>query len=75
MISIDNLSKSFGDRTLLDRVSMRINTRERVGLVGRNGYGKTTLLKMIMGAEQPDVGAVVIPKNYRIGHVQQHLSF
>jgi len=75
MISIDNLSKSFGDRVLLDRVSVRINTRERVGLVGRNGHGKTTLLKMIIGAEQPDEGAVVIPKNYRIGHVRQHLSF
>jgi ATP-binding cassette subfamily F protein 3 len=75
MISIDNLSKSFGDRVLLDGVNVRINSRERVGLVGRNGHGKTTLLKLITGEEQPDDGAVVIPKNYRIGYVQQHLSF
>ncbi len=75
MISIDNLSKSFGDRVLLDQVSVRINSRERVGLVGRNGYGKTTLLRMITGEDQPDEGAVVIPKNYRMGYVQQHLAF
>ena len=75
MISIDNLSKSFGDRVLLDKVSVRINSRERVGLVGRNGHGKTTLLRMITGDDYPDEGAVVIPKNYRMGHVQQHLAF
>jgi ATP-binding cassette subfamily F protein 3 len=75
MISIDYLSKSFGDRVLLDKVSVRINSRERVGLVGRNGHGKTTLLRMITGEDQPDEGSVVIPKNYRMGHVQQHLAF
>ena len=75
MISIDNLSKSFGDRVLLDKVSVRINSRERVGLVGRNGHGKTTLLRMITGEDQPDEGSVVVPKNYRMGYVQQHLSF
>ena len=75
MISIDNLSKSFGDRVLLDRVSVRINSRERVGLVGRNGHGKTTLLRLITGDDHPDDGTVVIPKNYRMGYVQQHLAF
>ncbi len=75
MISIDNLSKSFGDRVLLDRVSVRINSRERIGLVGRNGHGKTTLLRMITGDDHPDDGTVVIPKNYRMGYVQQHLAF
>ena len=75
MISIDNLSKSFGDRILLDKVSVRINSRERVGLVGRNGHGKTTLLRMITGEDQPDEGSVVVPKNYRMGYVQQHLNF
>ena len=75
MISIDNLSKSFGDRVLLDKVSVRINSRERVGLVGRNGHGKTTLMRMITGDDHPDEGAVVIPKNYRMGYVQQHLAF
>jgi ATP-binding cassette, subfamily F, member 3 len=75
MISIENLSKSYGDRVLLDGVSVRINSRERVGLVGRNGHGKTTLLRIITGETAPDEGAVIMPKNYRIGHVRQHLAF
>ncbi len=75
MISIENVSKSFGARTLFEDVSFRINARERVGLVGRNGHGKTTLFRMVIGEAHPDAGAVVIPKNYRIGHVSQHLQF
>ena len=75
MINVENLSKSYGGQILFDRVSFQIGTRERVGLVGRNGHGKTTLLRLITGAESPDDGAVTMPKNYRIGHVQQHLSF
>ena len=75
MISIENLSKSYGAQVLFEDASFRINSRERVGLVGRNGHGKTTLFRMIIGEEAPDDGAVVIPKNYRIGHVQQLLRF
>ena len=75
MISIDNLSKSFGDRILLDRVSVRINSRERVGLVGRNGHGKSTLFRIIVGEEGTDDGAITMPKGYRIGYVQQHIQF
>ncbi len=75
MINVDNITKSFGDRTLFEETGFRINTRERVGLVGRNGHGKTTLLKMLVGEETPDSGAIRIPKNYRIGHVRQQLEF
>ena len=75
MISIENLSKSYGGHVLLDGVNFRINARERVGVVGRNGHGKTTLFKMITGDAHPDAGAVTIPKNYRIGHVEQQLDF
>ncbi|GBC62770.1 ABC transporter ATP-binding protein [Desulfonema ishimotonii] len=75
MISIENISKSFGGQTLFENAGFRINPRERVGLVGRNGHGKTTLFKMIVGGQSPDSGNIIIPKNYRIGYVQQHLTF
>ena len=75
MISIDNLSKSFGGRVLFDGVSFKINAKERVGLVGRNGHGKSTLLRIIVGEEGYDDGAITMPKGYRIGYVQQHINF
>ncbi len=75
MLQIENIEKSFGAQTLFENIQFRINKGERVGLVGRNGHGKTTLFKIIMGAEAPDSGNVVVPKGYRIGHVSQHLEF
>ncbi len=75
MITVDNLSKSFGARMLFDGVSFSLGFRERAGLVGRNGHGKTTLLRIILGEEQADSGTVVIPRHYRLGHVSQNLSF
>ena len=75
MLRVENLTKSFGDRLLLDEISFALAAKQRVGLVGQNGHGKTTLFQMITGEEQPDSGSVVIPKNYRIVYVQQHLEF
>jgi ATP-binding cassette subfamily F protein 3 len=75
MISIENISKRYGDQVLFDSASFRINSREKVGLVGRNGHGKTTLLRLIAGEEQPDSGAINIPKGYRIGYLQQQIGF
>ena len=75
MISVENLSKSFGANLILDQFSFRVNRRERVGLVGRNGHGKTTLLKIIAGIMAPDAGSVNIPRNYRIGYVEQEFLF
>ena len=75
MIRVENLQKSFAGQKLFDGVSFKIGPRERVGLVGRNGHGKTTLLRMIMGEESCDEGAITVPKNYRIGIVRQSLAF
>ena len=75
MIIVDNLSKSFGKQGLFDSVSFKVNRRERVGVVGRNGHGKTTLFRMIVGQEEPDAGSISRPRNYRIGYVEQRLSF
>ena len=75
MIRIENLQKSFVGQKLFDGVNFKIGARERVGLVGRNGHGKTTLFRMIMGEESCDEGAITIPRNYRIGIVRQSLDF
>ncbi|WP_319407728.1 ABC-F family ATP-binding cassette domain-containing protein [uncultured Desulfosarcina sp.] len=75
MISIENLHKSFGGRVLFDGVSFKINSKERVGLVGRNGHGKSTLFRIIVGEEGYDEGAISMPRGYRIGYVQQHIQF
>jgi ATP-binding cassette subfamily F protein 3 len=75
MIAVENLSKSFGPQLLFDNISFKINRRERVGLVGKNGHGKTTLFRILAGLESPDSGSVSIPKNYRIGYVEQEPEF
>jgi ATP-binding cassette subfamily F protein 3 len=75
MIRFENISKSYGKQQLFDQISFKINAKERVGLVGRNGHGKTTMLRMIMHKTQPDSGQVVIPKNYQVGYVEQQIAF
>lgn len=75
MISIENIIKSFGSQALFEGVSFKINSRERVGLVGRNGHGKTTLFRIIVGEESVEEGAIIIPRNYRIGYVRQQIEF
>jgi len=75
MITVENISKSFGSQSLLERISFKINLGERVGLVGRNGHGKTTLLRLITGEEASDEGKIRTPRHYRIGYLRQHLDF
>ena len=75
MISIENIEKSYGGHVLFDGVSFALNPREKIGLVGRNGNGKTTLLRILVGEEDVDGGNITIPRHYRIGHVRQHLRF
>ena len=69
------MHKSFGSQLLFDDLSVAVNRGEKVGLVGRNGHGKSTLFQMILGNTEPDKGTVQIPKNYKIGHLDQHLKF
>ncbi|MBI3047844.1 MAG: ABC-F family ATP-binding cassette domain-containing protein [Acidobacteria bacterium] len=71
MTQLSELTKSFGDRVLLDRVTWQIGDGDRVGLCGPNGAGKTTLLKMLAGLEEPDSGAIVKPANLTIGYLPQ----
>ena len=71
MIQLSALTKTFGDRVLLDAVSWQIDDRERVGLGGPNGAGKTTLLKMLAGLEEPDSGHVIKPSGLTVGYLPQ----
>jgi ATP-binding cassette subfamily F protein 3 len=75
VIKINQLSKSYFARELFADVNLQMNAGERLGLVGRNGHGKTTLFRLILGQEEPDSGEITIPRNYRIGHLEQHLHF
>ncbi|SMC50730.1 ATP-binding cassette, subfamily F, member 3 [Desulfocicer vacuolatum DSM 3385] len=75
MITIESISKSFGAQILFSNAGLQINPGEKVGLVGRNGHGKTTLLKMITHGEEPDSGQIQIPGDYRLGYLTQHIAF
>ena len=61
MIQVSGLSKSYGRQVLFDNVGFTVNPGERIGLVGRNGHGKTTLFRLITGEEHPDSGTITIP--------------
>jgi len=71
MLSISNLSKSYGDRILFGGVSFTVGARDRIAIIGPNGSGKTTLYDIIAGKVTPDVGTVTRRKDTTIGYLQQ----
>jgi len=71
VIQLSDLTKSFGDRILLDHVTWQISDGDRAGLCGPNGAGKTTLLKMLATLEEPDSGTIVKPSDLTIGYLPQ----
>ncbi len=73
LLSLQNLTFSFGARTMLEDVSWQISTGERIGLVGPNGAGKSTLLRLITGAYAPSGGSINKPKDVTIGFFNQDL--
>ena len=75
MIQFNKVTKSFGAQVLFEDLSFALNRRERVGLVGRNGHGKTTIFRMVLDEVHPDSGDIIIPRRYRIGHLDQHIKF
>jgi len=72
VIEFTNVSKSFGDRLLIDNLSFKIPAGAIVGIIGPNGAGKSTLFKMIAGKEQPDSGTVKIGQTVKMAFVDQH---
>ncbi|MEJ2211682.1 MAG: ABC-F family ATP-binding cassette domain-containing protein [Anaerolineae bacterium] len=76
MLQVSNVSKSFGDNLLFEKVSFTVNAGERAGLIGPNGCGKTTLLKIIVGELPPDTGSAWLsPGDLRAGYLAQALEY
>jgi len=73
MISLENISIGFQEKVLFDNLNWRIPRGNRIGLVGNNGTGKTTLFRTIVGLVQPDKGNITLPRNRRIGYLPQDL--
>lgn len=73
MISVDKLTIRFGSTTLFSDVSYVVNPRDRIALVGKNGAGKSTMLKVFAGLQPPSTGNVAIPKDITIGYLPQHM--
>jgi len=73
MISIDQLSVSFGGFDLFQNISFIVNPKDRIGLVGKNGAGKSTLLKVFAGQQPASEGEVVVPKSVSVGYLPQHM--
>ena len=66
LLSAEAVTKTYGDRTLLDGVSLYLEKGDKVGVVGLNGGGKSTLLRLLAGAEEPDGGSVLRDPNVRL---------
>ncbi len=74
MVSIDNVTVSFGGWDLFKDISLLINPRDRIGLVGKNGAGKTTLLKVIMGMQPPTSGVITMSGDTTLGYLPQQMK-
>jgi len=72
VLQVNGLTKSFSGTTILDNVQLEVHQRDRVALVGRNGAGKSTLLKIIAGEDTSDSGDLIIPKDTKVGYLEQH---
>ena len=75
MIKIKDLSISFNGRTIFEDVNVIINGGDKVGFIGRNGSGKSTFLKLMLGKIEADSGKVEMPVGYQIGYLEQHIKF
>jgi len=71
VVSFEGVSKSFGDRQLIDNLTFKLPRGGIVGVIGPNGAGKTTLFRMIMGQEQPDKGTIKVGETVKLGYVDQ----
>ncbi len=74
MVSIEQVSMTFGKEPLFENISFLINDKEKIVLIGRNGAGKTTLLKLLSGQLQPSSGRIVLSKEMTIGYLPQHMA-
>ncbi len=75
MITAKDVCVEFNGKILFEDVNFVINYGEKIGLIGRNGSGKSTFLKLLLKEREPDFGELEIPDYYTIGHLQQHIHF
>ena len=75
LINIENVTKSYTERKLFEDASFSLQEGEKVGVIGINGTGKTTLLKMIMGTEEPEEGNITIANHVVMRYLPQHPEF
>lgn len=75
ILNIEHISKVFGEKTIFDDVSFGIQEGDKIGIIGINGTGKTTLLRMIAGVEEPDSGQIIKQNGIRLAYLSQHPSF
>ncbi len=75
MIHIQNLEKFFGHQTLFDDVTLTLNPKEKIGLIGRNGTGKSTFLRLLLGEDSAQSGEIKIPQGFKIKALEQNLDF
>src|SRR2546425_4181854 len=71
MIQVEGISKSYAGQTIFRELSWRIPPRERIGLVGPNGAGETTLCRLLAGVEDPDDGRITRPRDTTVGYLPQ----
>jgi ATP-binding cassette subfamily F protein uup len=71
-LSVENISKSYGERVLFDNVSFGINKDQKIAFIAKNGSGKTTIMNMINGLDEPDTGQVVIRKDINMAFLSQN---
>jgi len=75
LASFQNVTKRYSIQTVLQNVSFKISTGEKLGLIGSNGTGKTTILRILLGQELPSEGDAIITKGVRIGYVPQYVDY
>ena len=75
MLNIHNLSVSFGGEYLFEEITFRLGAGDRVGLIGKNGAGKSTMLKILSGEMEPDTGQIATDKDLKIGFLKQDIDF
>lgn len=75
VVALQDIHKSFGPEIVLDQFDLQLHAGEKVGMVGANGTGKTTILRLITGEEAPDMGRVIRQKGLRIGYLPQEATF
>ncbi len=75
ILNVEKVTKGYGNRILLDEVTLGVNDGDKIGVIGRNGTGKSTFLKIVAGLEQPDYGNVVKGTGITVSYLPQNPVF